>query len=112
MDGAGMKNYPWLIVSIHAVSILVFSVPVQARTFSMVCKNAHREYAVRFDKTANTFFVEDTAYRILAIESTQARLAVVGLTINDGPTFRAYFRPQMKIEYFENDELFQTDGCR
>ncbi|MFJ1307954.1 hypothetical protein [Agrobacterium sp. P15N1-A] len=79
---------------------------------TMVCENPRREYQVRFARSENSFLADKTAYRILAVEETSEKLIVVGVTVGDGPTFRAHFKPYKKMEFFSDSQLQQTDGCR
>lgn len=100
---------------IVALALFALLSPVAAQAASlmtMVCENPRQEYSVRFNKATNSLKAGDTEYRILAIEETDERLVIVGLTINDGPTFRAHFRPYKKMELFSDNQLVQTDGCR
>ena len=87
-----------------------------AQTVEMLCKNPRREYLVTFDKGDRRFFNkadgDAVEYSVLSVEDTPRKLIVVGLTVNNGPTFRATFKPTKKLEYFENNELMQTDSCR
>jgi hypothetical protein len=83
-----------------------------ASTHQMICENSRREYVVKLDDSFNHFHADDTAYKVLAVERTDEKFIVVGLTVNGGPTFRAHFRPYKKMEFFADNQLFQTDGCR
>ncbi len=83
-----------------------------ADAVTLICENPRREYRVVYDMAFGTVFADDTQYRVLAIEDTTDRLVVVGLTANDGPTFRLHIRPYKKMELFAGNQLFQTDGCR
>ncbi|OJX80108.1 MAG: hypothetical protein BGO93_01675 [Mesorhizobium sp. 65-26] len=84
----------------------------RAATLRMVCENPRRDYVVTYEEGAKTMSANETAYRVLAVERTKRKLVVAGLTVDDGPTFRAHFRPEKKIEYFSNNALMQTDACR
>jgi len=84
----------------------------RAATLRMVCENPRRNYVVTYEEGAKTLSANETAYRVLAVERTKRRLVIAGLTVDDGPTFQAHFRPEKKIEYFSNNALLQTDGCR
>jgi hypothetical protein len=85
----------------------------QATPIEMACESPRQEYAVAFDPGLRTFKAGDTHYRVLAIENTDELLVAMGHTVDDGPFFRAHFRPYMKIEFVtESALLFQTDGCR
>jgi hypothetical protein len=84
-----------------------------AKVLEMICENPRREYTVRFDSKTNEFLLDqETRYRVLAVEDTDSRYVVVGLTVNKGPMFRAHFRPYKKMEFFSEDQLDQTDGCK
>ena len=83
-----------------------------ADELTLICESPRHEYVVRFNAETNAFRADDTDYRVLAVERDEERLVVVGLTVNDGPTFRAHFRPYKKMEFFAENQLMQTDGCR
>jgi len=85
---------------------------VVASQAKMVCENPRQEYAISFDEMTEIFFSGETQYHVLAVEKTKQRFVVVGLTGDGGPTFKAHFRPYKKMEFFVNNQLFQTDGCR
>jgi hypothetical protein len=97
-----------------AVGVIGTACPHMAlsQNHNMICENPRREYVIKFDDALNQFHADDTAYKVLAVERSGERFIVVGLTVNDGPTFRAHFRPYKKMEFFTDNQLFQTDGCR
>lgn len=95
-----------------AGALITASERADAAQLSMICESPRQEYRVTYDATFGTLDAGDTQYRILATEETAGRLVIVGLTVNDGPTFRAHFRPYKKMEFFTDNQLFQTDGCR
>lgn len=98
-----------------AVLALALALPGSANasnSMTMICENPRQEYVVRFSKAMNSLSAGETQYRVLAVEETKDRMVIVGLTINDGPTLRAHFRPYKKMEFFTDNQLFQTDGCR
>jgi len=94
------------------VAAILSPYAAEAAKLTMICENPRQEYEVRFDKAMNSMRAGDADYRILAVEETTERLVVVGLTVDDGPTFRAHFRPYKKMEFFTGSQLYQTDGCR
>lgn len=100
------------IASAMIAVAFAFPAPAKAAKLKMICENPRREYVLTFDEAANTVFADETRYRVLAVERTKSWLLVTGLTVNDGPTFRAHFRPYKKIEFFSDNQLTQTDGCR
>ena len=111
------------LFEITVMTAIIGSTPGQAATLTMTCKNPpSADYVVSFNTTTRSFTVtgwdretkrnETTKYTVLAVESTPTDLLVTGLTVNDGPNFRAHFRPDKEMEYFENSKLFQTNTCR
>lgn len=97
----------------NALLLTLFSVaPAMAETIEMVCENPGREYVVVFDTDQNTVYANDTLYQVLAVERTSDRFVVVGVTVNNGPTFRLHLHPYKKMELYVDNQLFQTDGCR
>lgn len=103
-----MRVIPALTIALVAAATSDASVA----QLSMTCENPRQEYQITYDRTLDTFHAGDTQYRVLAKEETADRLVIVGLTVNDGPTFRAHFRPYKKMEFYADNQLFQTDGCR
>jgi hypothetical protein len=88
-----------------------------ANIVELVCENPRREYLITykggpFASVYATAEDGDTHYKVLAVEETKDRHVVTGLTLNDGPTYRLHLRPYKKIEYFVDNQLVQTDGCR
>ena len=96
---------------------LMFSLPtVQAKTLKMVCENPRREYLVTFVEGGKQILASagdgnDGHYTVLAVEKTGNKYVVAAQTENSGPAVRAHFRPYLKMEYWTNGELFQTDAC-
>ena len=99
-------------ILLAAMAIPAVTGEALAETLSLVCENPRQEYLVSYDPAKSTVHANDTLYRVLAVEETPERLVVVGLTVNDGPTFRLHIRPYKKMEFFSGSQLFQTDGCR
>ncbi|HEY1979297.1 MAG TPA: hypothetical protein VGH13_04360 [Xanthobacteraceae bacterium] len=99
-----------------AVPLILVAALAEASEVTMICKNPRREYLVRFDETARTLNAtsdgDASAYQVLTVEKSAKRLWVSGLTVNDGPTYRASFRPKMRMEYFAANKLIETDACR
>ena len=84
---------------------------------TLICENFRREYSVTYEggpipSVYASSEEGDTYYKVLAVEETKDRHVITGLTLNDGPTYRLHFRPYKKMEYFVDNQLFQTDGCR
>ncbi|MCX8254600.1 hypothetical protein RHAL1_03731 [Beijerinckiaceae bacterium RH AL1] len=96
-------------------ALLLSCCAAEAEVLTMRCTNP-RPYLATYNEDARTFVEsapEATAsYTILSVENTKRTLTVTGLTVNGGPTFKATFRPQKKIELFADNKLFQTDRCR
>lgn len=86
-----------------------------AAEHTMICKNPRREYLVVFREPRTMILNPDsdaTRYRVLAVEKQGEQLFVAGLTVKNGPTFRAYFNASKKLEYYAHGKLMQTDKCR
>lgn len=101
-----------IATALTAILLTGASWEASASQLTMICENPRREYQVTYDATLETLHADDTQYRILAKEETPDRFVIVGLTVNGGPTFRAHFRPYKKMEFFADNQLSQTDGCR
>ncbi|RVO57767.1 hypothetical protein [Sinorhizobium meliloti] len=106
MTGRGIR-YP-----LAAFALFLSCSSASAGSISMICENPRREYRVTFNEDTRAFSADDTDYRVLAVEMTQERYVVAGLTVDQGPTFRAHFRPYQKLEWYTDNQLYQTDGCR
>lgn len=100
------------VILLAALVVPAISGEVLADTISMVCENPRREYHVTYHPALGAVYADETLYRVLAVEETPERLVVVGLTVNDGPTYRLHIRPYKKMELFSGSQLIQTDGCR
>lgn len=113
-----MKNALMLMAPVIAVaSALLLTPPAAAATLTMICENPRQEHLVVFDNKARTMIInpdgpQRTRYVVLAVEGPAARPTVTGLTVNDGPTFRAHFGRSKRIELFAGNQPFQTDRCR
>lgn len=101
-----------MLRSFLASALVVVATPADAKPLKMICENPRQEYAIAFDKSARSFRAGETDYRVLAVEDTEEKLIVAGVTVEDGPAFRAHFRPYKKIEFYSGNDLMQADGYR
>lgn len=83
-----------------------------ANATAMLCKNPSREYAASYSEDSERFLADDTEYKVRKVENDARRYIVSGDTVNDGPSFRAQFRPRKQIQFFVDGKIFQTDRCR
>lgn len=93
-------------------SAAIAIVPHSVYATAMLCRNPSREYAASYSEDSKRFFADDTEYKVEKVEDTARRYVISGDTVNDGPRFRAQFRPDKRIEFFVDGKLFQTDRCR
>jgi len=102
-------------VSSALVVLMLLETESFAQSLSMICENPGREYHVTYTMGDREIILnpdtDATRYRVLAVELQQGRLIVAAQTRNGGPAVRVHFRPYKKLEYFEDGEVFQTDGC-
>ena len=99
-------------VGMSAILLAVVPFNANAAKVNMICENSRREYLLSYDEMTRTLYADTTLYRVLAVEKTASHFIIAGLTVNDGPTFRLHFQPYKKIEFFSDNQLIQTDGCK
>ena len=89
---------------------------VYADTYKLVCENPRREYLVTYTDGERTIQASDgvneTPYTVLAVEKTGDKHVVAAQTPNGGPSVRMNLRPYLRMEYWVDGQLFQTDACR
>jgi hypothetical protein len=87
----------------------------EAKTLQLACENPRREYLVKYQEGAREILLnpdtENSGLRVLAVENTTDKYVVAAQTPNGGPAVRLHLRPYLKIEYWVDGQLFQTDGC-
>ena len=88
----------------------------QADAYKLICENPRREYIVTYSDGDRNIQVSDgvneTPYTVLAVEETQEKHVVAAQTPNGGPSVRMNLRPYLRMEYWTDGQLFQTDACR
>jgi hypothetical protein len=86
------------------------------RAHELICENPRREYLVTY--TDGDRYIEVKAdgstseYTVLAVEKTDQAFIVAAQTPNDGPSVKMNLRPYLRMEYWVDGQLFQTDACR
>ncbi len=98
-------------------SLTVVALPASAESLRMICKSPRQEYLLTFDTLSRSLVLNPdtskTKYAALAFEKSVAREAGAGMVGNGSNLgFYAEFRPQMKVDLFRDDKLFQSDVCR
>ena len=79
----------------------------------MICQNPRQEYRVSFDTLSREFLANDTSYKVLAVEISADRFVVSGMVGNDSNLgFAAHFHPYTRVDFYQDDQLFQMDACR
>jgi len=88
-----------------------------AEDLRMICKNDFHEYLLTFDTQARSLVLnpdtDKTTYKVLAFEKNASREGVAGMVgIKSNLGFYAEFRPKMRVDFYLDDKLFQSDTCR
>jgi hypothetical protein len=98
------------------VAILGFpqqSIAATGDVLVMICQNPRQEYRVSFDTLSREFLANDTSYKVLAVEISADRFVVSGMVGNDSNLgFAAHFHPYTRVDFYQDDQLFQMDACR
>jgi hypothetical protein len=88
---------------------------VSASSAGFICQNPGREYYLVYEPGAKFLVVDpdshNTQMKILVDENTDSRHIVTAETVKDGPIARLHLRPYQKLEYWDDGEVVQTDGC-
>lgn len=88
--------------------------PVTMTCVAKGFEESGKDYVVRFNKDTRELTLtrgDVTPYRVRSVKETPELLIVSGLTVKDGPTFRAHFYPDKMMEYFFPDMPTQQDHC-
>ena len=84
--------------------------PAAAET--MQCHGPGQSYTAVFDPATRAMTLKSPGkplvYKVLSVEGA----LVTGTTTDDGPTFRATFEGNRRIELFYHGRLMKTDLCR
>lgn len=103
--------------SLLSVMVMMVGMPtfVIAQDTSLTCQNPGREYNVIYQEGASELVIDPdstaTKMRILVDEKDDQRHVVTVETVEGGPTGRLHLRPYLKLEYWTDGEIMQTDGC-
>jgi hypothetical protein len=100
---------------IYALS-LVASTQAYADVYKLICENPRREYIVTFADGDRAIIASDgvnaTPYTVLAVEDTSEKHVIAAQTPNGGPSVQMNLRPYLRMDYWVDGQLFQTDACR
>lgn len=81
----------------------------------LICANPLREYEVTYSPGAANIILRstrgETLYPILVDDNQDGSHIVTADTPNDGPSARLHLRPYLKMEFWSDGQLEQTDGC-
>ena len=87
-----------------------------AEAYKLICENPRREYVVTYTDGDRAIQASDgvseTPYTVLAVEKTEEKHVVAAQTPNGGLSVRMNLRPYIRMEYWVDGQLFQTDACR
>lgn len=104
---------------IPATGNLIFAfaaiaLPANADT-RLICENPGREYLVVYEPGTEFLTLnpdsDKTRYRVLIDNNDDATHIVTAATFDGGPTAQLHLRPYLKIEFWSDGQLFQTDAC-
>lgn len=98
----------WLIVA-------MLSAGVSYADTRLICENPRREYLVVYSPGAADIVLnpdsDATRYAVLVDDNADATHVVTAATTGNGPTARLHLRPYLKMEFWADGQLLQTDGC-
>ncbi len=81
----------------------------------LVCANVGGEHQVTYEPDASNLVLSSpgrsTLYPVLVDDNQDASHVVTAHTVGDGPTARLHLRPYLKMEFWLDGQLTQTDGC-
>jgi hypothetical protein len=102
--------------SVIFVGLISTFLPSVADALQVTCENPRREYLVRYEEGDRYIRVgaegDESNYTVLAVEKSTDRFIIAAQTPNGGPTVRFGIRPYLRMEYWVDGQLFQTDACR
>ena len=98
-----------------AVAMLAVTGSSAAAQKRLICQNALREYKVLYEPGVPELILNPdtsaTVYPILIDEMTPNSHIITAQTPNGGPTARLHLRPYLKMEFWSDGQVNQTDGC-
>jgi hypothetical protein len=101
-----------LLAAVAMTAALGTSAAAQTR---LICQNSSREYKVLYEPGVSQLILNPdtsaTVYPILIDDMTPNSHIVTASTPNGGPTARLHLRPYLKMEFWSDGQVNQTDGC-
>jgi hypothetical protein len=101
---------------LSALFVMITASSSYADTYRLICENPRREYTISYTDGDRAIQASDganeTPYTVLAVEETEEKHVVAAQTPNGGPSVRMNLRPYLRMEYWMDGQLFQTDACR
>lgn len=103
-------------VAVALLALAASSLPAlgQAET-RLICENPGREYLVIYEPGVPHLLLspdsDATSYPILVDDIADASHVVTAATVEGGPTARLHLRPYLKMEFWSDGQVIQTDGC-
>tara|TARA_R110002074_G_scaffold329462_1_gene499950 strand:+ start:689 stop:1054 length:366 start_codon:yes stop_codon:yes gene_type:complete len=81
----------------------------------LICENPRREYLVIYSPGFAALILnpdsDATEYQVLVDDNADASHVITASTPNAGPTVRLHLRPYVKMEFWSEGQVVQTDGC-
>ena len=81
----------------------------------LICENPGREYLVVYSPGAPALVLNPdtsaTEYQVLVDDNSDGSHIITVVTPNSGPTARLHLRPYLKMEFWSEGQVLQTDGC-
>lgn len=98
-----------------ALISLMFCGTTAMADMRLICENSRREYLVIYSPGAEALLLnpesDRTIYPILVDDVADGAHVVTAATPNGGPTARLHLRPYLKLEFWSDGSIMQTDGC-
>jgi len=96
------------------IALILSCVAANAET-RLICENARSEYLVVYAPGAPDLVLnpdtDRTLYQVLIDDPSDGSHVVIAVTSNGGPTARLHLRPYVKMEFWSDGQMIQTDGC-
>lgn len=101
-------------LTISCLVLLAGVTPAAADT-RLICQNPGREYLVVYSQGAAALILnpdsESTKLKVLVDDLTDSSHVVTASTSSDEHIVRLHLRPYLKMEFWSEGQITQTDGC-
>jgi hypothetical protein len=112
LRNSNMRLFKLTHLAIAALGSLPLPLSAQVH---LICENPIREYLVVYE-SGQPFLTlspdtSNTRYQVIVDDNTDTSHTVIASVPDTDLTARLHLRPYLKLEFWANGEVFQTDGC-